>query len=131
MLDEILLAFSVFAKRSPSVVTPLIWERCHNIRDNKNFLSQVAGIFEDIRTSFQQLVKDSLWADEQTKISITEKLKKLKICIGFPNTFREPHDLESHYEIYNEVRVHVLAGKYVKNSCNLLKRACPFSGRVS
>lgn len=77
---------------------------------------KVITMLENIRTAFNQLVQQTNWMDEQTKLSTLEKSDAMKSLIGFPEWILDDGELDDFYE-----NIKLNETTHLKNMMDILK----------
>lgn len=61
---------------------------------------QVLAIVEDIRTAYEDRIKGLDWMSQPTKAVALRKLANIKVLIGYPDKWRDYHDIEIKPDTY-------------------------------
>lgn len=67
------------------------------------FLSKVTAMdmIQSIREAFNELLNESHWMDDQTRIVAKAKADAMKERIGYPELLTDPDELEKEYIMVN------------------------------
>uniref|UniRef100_A0A1I8P4T7 Peptidase M13 N-terminal domain-containing protein n=1 Tax=Stomoxys calcitrans TaxID=35570 RepID=A0A1I8P4T7_STOCA len=79
-------------------------------------LPNVRRMLDDIRRSFNNLVRSTSWMDEPTKHETLQKSAEMKSFIGYPEWITNGSALDEHYE-----GVHVNASTHLENMIGVLR----------
>ncbi|CAL2046266.1 unnamed protein product [Caenorhabditis brenneri] len=75
-----------------------IFVRNHFDKENLEIVSKMV---EDFRSNFVEMIEESTWLNDKTKMSAIRKLEKMKTMVGYPKDMDVPGALDSYFETLN------------------------------
>lgn len=58
---------------------------------------QITKMFENIKTSYEESIQRTHWADEETKKAALEKIRTLTILIGYDDSLLKKQTIDREY----------------------------------
>ncbi|KAG1665458.1 Neprilysin-1 [Nymphon striatum] len=71
-----------------------LFSKNHLFTEGKEEVTEIA---ENVRTSFQDVIKQSDWIDEESKQKIQKKMDSMKFSIGYPDIIKNDEELDRIY----------------------------------
>ncbi|EGT34298.1 hypothetical protein CAEBREN_32334 [Caenorhabditis brenneri] len=75
-----------------------IFVRNHFDKENLEIVSKMV---EDFRSNFIEMIEESTWLNDKTKMSAIRKLEKMQKMVGYPKNMEVPGALDSYFETLN------------------------------